>query len=78
MYYTLLIPIPAYPRADPSTPQNMAVEGDYIYWTDTYHNSINQARRSDGSQQVRIRNGVPSVFDVKVIKKSDLRRRGKK
>ena len=52
------------------------MEADYIYWTDVFHNSINRARRSDGSEQIKIVDNAASVTDVKVISKSDISRRG--
>lgn len=54
----------------------MAVEGDYIYWTDTYYNTINRALKSNGNDQIKLAEGVEPVSSVTVVKKSQLRRRG--
>ena len=53
------------------------MSGDFIYWTDVYHNSVNRALRSDGSEYVRILTGQTSVSGIKVIRKADTERRGK-
>ena len=54
----------------------MAVEGDYIYWTDIHHNTVNRALKSSGNEQIRLAEGAEPVSSVIVVKKSQLRRRG--
>ena len=54
----------------------MAVEGDYIYWTDLHYNTVNRALKSSGNKQIRLAEGVEPVSSVIVVKKSQLRRRG--
>ena len=54
----------------------MAVEGDYIYWTDIHYNTLNRAFKSSGNQHEKLAEGAEPVSTVIVVKKSQLRRRG--
>ena len=76
-FSSIFIPIPAFSDSDRSTPGSLAVEGDYIYWTDTFYNSITRARRIDGNEQLKIRDRLPAVSDIKVIKNANLNRRSR-
>ena len=69
-------PIPAHSNDDRAIPNHVAVEGDYIYWTDIHYNTLNRALKSSGNQHEKLAEGAEPVSTVIVVKKSQLRRRG--
>ena len=80
IFHTLILhfpfPIPAHSNDNRAIPHHVAVEGDYIYWTDIYYNTLNRALKSSGNETIILAEGAEPVSTVIVVKKSQLRRRG--